>query len=248
MIDGRARRASRTSASPSAQVLRRRRRLRGNVGLHGAGAVPRDAGNGAERPVRAGPHPLRDLHRKVAIQGRVGAGVGTGAYGLDAIESLGAGVEIEPAVDRAILRCLEKDPTKRPASAAQVAAALPGGDPLAAALAAGETPSPELVAASGEEGTLPRAKAWLWLAACLIALAVVPFTMMPFSLAEHVALDLSPDALQTKAREVLQQLGIPTSPLIVPGGSGSTTSIWSESTACGHEKPLTNSATRCPGR
>ena len=120
--------------------------------------------------------------------------------------------EIEPAVDRAILRCLEKDPTKRPASAAQVAAALPGGDPLAAALAAGETPSPELVAASGEEGTLPRAKAWLWLAACLIALAVVPFTMMPFSLAEHVALDLSPDALQTKAREVLQQLGYPDKP------------------------------------
>src|SRR5512139_2172056 len=68
--------------------------------------------------------------------------------------------EIEAAVDRAILRCLEKDPAKRPASAAQVAAALPGGDPLAAAVAAGETPSPELVAASGEEGTMPRSQAW----------------------------------------------------------------------------------------
>ena len=49
-----------------------------------------------------------------------------------------------------------KDPAKRPASALQVAAALPGGDPLAAALAAGETPSPEMVAAAGEkEGTRP---------------------------------------------------------------------------------------------
>ena len=38
---------------------------------------------------------------------------------------------------------------RRPRSALAVAAALPGGDPLAAALAAGETPSPEMVAAAG---------------------------------------------------------------------------------------------------
>ena len=41
---------------------------------------------------------------------------------------------------------------------AGVAAALPGGDPLAAALAAGETPSPEMVAAAGAEGTLRPAR------------------------------------------------------------------------------------------
>src|SRR5207249_11118668 len=65
--------------------------------------------------------------------------------------------DIDDAVERVILRCLEKEPSRRPASALQVAAALPGGDPLAAALAAGETPSPEMVAASGEtEGLQPR--------------------------------------------------------------------------------------------
>src|ERR1700686_2416367 len=65
--------------------------------------------------------------------------------------------DIDPVVERVILRCLEKDPAHPPASALQVAAALPGGDPLAAALAAGETPSPEMVAASGEKtGLRPR--------------------------------------------------------------------------------------------
>jgi len=45
---------------------------------------------------------------------------------------------LDAAVERAILRCLESNPTDRPRSAQAVSAALPGGDPLAAALAAGE--------------------------------------------------------------------------------------------------------------
>ena len=58
---------------------------------------------------------------------------------------------INPLVERVILRCLAAKPDQRPRSAFDVAAALPGGDPLAAALAAGETPSPEMVAASGRK-------------------------------------------------------------------------------------------------
>jgi serine/threonine-protein kinase len=87
--------------------------------------------------------------------------------------------DIDPLVERVILRCLEKDPAKRPATALQVTAALPGGDPLAAALAAGETPSPEMVAAAGDEGAFAPRTAWIFLAGtfaviCLLV-ALAPF-------------------------------------------------------------------------
>ncbi|MEA3033589.1 MAG: eukaryotic-like serine/threonine-protein kinase, partial [Sphingomonadales bacterium] len=79
--------------------------------------------------------------------------------------------DIEPAVERIILRCLETDPAMRPRPARQVFEALPGGDPLAAALAAGETPSPGLVASAGIEGTLSAAAGWMWVGAIVILLA-----------------------------------------------------------------------------
>ena len=45
--------------------------------------------------------------------------------------------DIDPLAERIILRCLERDPAQRPKSALDVARGLPGGDPLAAALAGG---------------------------------------------------------------------------------------------------------------
>ena len=73
---------------------------------------------------------------------------------------------LDPAVERAILRCLEREPADRPRSAYEVLAALPGGDPLAAALAAGETPSPRMVADAGGEGDDPAVgrdwPCWAW--------------------------------------------------------------------------------------
>ena len=79
--------------------------------------------------------------------------------------------DIEGAVDRVIASCLARDPGERPSSVLEVARALPGGDPLAAALAAGETPSPELVINARDRGGLKPAPALAALA-IVIALAI----------------------------------------------------------------------------
>jgi serine/threonine-protein kinase len=110
-------------------------------------------------------------------------------------------------IERVILRCLEAEPQRRPSSALQVAAALPGGDPLAAALAAGETPSPEMVAAAGGEGALSPKAAWAMLLATL-AIAAAIVALAPYS----TDLGLAPPrksqvALEVRAQEIIERAG-----------------------------------------
>ncbi|HEX2061280.1 MAG TPA: serine/threonine-protein kinase, partial [Thermoanaerobaculia bacterium] len=117
--------------------------------------------------------------------------------------------DIDPAVERIILRCLSHDPAQRPRNAREVIESLPGGDPLAAALAAGETPSPRIVAAAGAEGSLrPRAA---WALAGTIALLLAGFLALrrESSFTKYLPMELSPDVLHQRAREILQDLGIP---------------------------------------
>ncbi|HEX7177102.1 MAG TPA: serine/threonine-protein kinase [Pyrinomonadaceae bacterium] len=115
--------------------------------------------------------------------------------------------DVDPVVERVIQRCLESDPSKRPASALQVAAALPGGDPLAAALAAGETPSPEMVAATPREGVLRPAVAVALLASVLVMFAATVMLADRIELYRFVPLEKSPDVLRERAREVAGRFG-----------------------------------------
>jgi serine/threonine-protein kinase len=115
--------------------------------------------------------------------------------------------DLDPAVERVIQRCLQPDPRKRPASALAVAAALPGGDPLAAALAAGETPSPELVAAAGETEGLPPKVAVPWLAAALLGIVALAVFAPSQSVLARLPLDNSPEALTRDARTIIKSFG-----------------------------------------
>ena len=121
--------------------------------------------------------------------------------------------DLDPLVERVILRCLEPEPANRPANALSVAAALPGGDPLAAALAAGETPSPQMVAAAGEiEGMKPMS-ALLCLGACILGMVAALVLMNRTDAMSRLPLELSPDVLTQKARDIVAQLGYSPKPV-----------------------------------
>ena len=115
--------------------------------------------------------------------------------------------DIDPAVEKVIRRCLSPDPARRPATPIAVAAALPGGDQLAAALAAGETPSPELVAAAGSNEGLARR----YSVPCLILVAVsllgITGLRQRTTALMNAPLYDSPEVLGHKAREIAASFG-----------------------------------------
>ncbi len=115
--------------------------------------------------------------------------------------------EIDEAVEAVILRCLEPDPGDRPKGVLAVMAALPGGDPLQSMLDAGETPSPELVAASGKAGAITK------LTALVLLLIGASGALWWYSLRATDPIRTLADralpapVLEFRAREVLSDLG-----------------------------------------
>jgi len=115
--------------------------------------------------------------------------------------------DIDPAVEKVIQRCLDPNPAKRPATALDVARGLPGGDPLAEALAAGDTPSPEMVAASEDTGALSVRAAVACLAVVIVGLATLVFWASRTSMINVTPMPYSPDNLELKAHELAARFG-----------------------------------------
>lgn len=122
------------------------------------------------------------------------------------------GEDLNEAVLQVVRRCLHPDPAKRPVSPLAVSAALPGGDALAMALAAGETPSPEMVAAANGGGGLPKQ----WAIACLgtvLACAIgLPFLNVHRLAMMQAPMLVSPPVLEAKARDAARSFGFSEEP------------------------------------
>jgi predicted Ser/Thr protein kinase len=119
--------------------------------------------------------------------------------------------EVPAVVERVIVRCLDADPRSRPASVEEILLELPGGDPLAAAIAAGETPTPQMVAAAARSGELSPLVAWLLMAtviAGIVAGAAIGARTLLYRNSEVKA----PEVLQERARQVLADAGLPGRP------------------------------------
>jgi serine/threonine-protein kinase len=117
--------------------------------------------------------------------------------------------DIDPRVERVILACLAREPEDRPSSPLAVLASLPGGDPLAAALEAGLTPSPAVVAAAGAKGLCRP----FWIASALggiVGMVLLLFLVLgpATTLLPRVPLAKTPEVLEDRARDVLEGLGI----------------------------------------
>ncbi len=124
------------------------------------------------------------------------------------VTSIGAvAADVDPQVERVVKRCLHPDPSQRPASALAVAAALPGGDPLAAALAAGETPSPELVAASGKTEGMDLLYSIPLLLFVLAVVVTVPMFYSVRSELHRMPVSYPPEVAAYQARKIAASFG-----------------------------------------
>lgn len=114
---------------------------------------------------------------------------------------------LEPQIERVILWCLERDPAKRPPSMRAVSAALPGGGPLAAARLAGQTPSPEQVAAAGGRTRFSPLRGGVVASVFALLLVLTMLAGTSAQLVQRVPLERSAQTLSERARDIVRDAG-----------------------------------------
>jgi len=114
--------------------------------------------------------------------------------------------DIDPTIERLIMRCLQKNADLRP-SLHQISSTLSGGDPIALALAAGDTPSPEMIAVSpGTDAMRPRV-AFVYLGLFLAGLLIIVLLSGVGLLHREVPFQKSPTVLADRAASIAVSFG-----------------------------------------
>jgi serine/threonine-protein kinase len=114
---------------------------------------------------------------------------------------------LSPTIERVILHCIEERPSDRPESVRDVLAALPGGDALRAALAAGETPSPRAVATANRVGELSLPMAWTGAVTMALLMTAIVMVSRYTMLYRQAPLAMSPDVLTDRSRQIIAAAG-----------------------------------------
>ncbi len=113
--------------------------------------------------------------------------------------------DVDPNIDEFVVRCLQDDPARRPNSVVELLGLLPSIDPIAAALAAGQTPSPEAVAAAGGTGVLSIGMAILLIA--VTSLGLTGIVILDGNMPLHFG--KPPIAMRVIAESMLEHAGLP---------------------------------------
>lgn len=114
---------------------------------------------------------------------------------------------LDPLVESVISQCIAKNPNDRPQSALHVAMALPGGNPLQIALDAGQTPTPEMIAATPTKGALKPLVAVLCLLGVIASLILTVYLNGRYKTFNLTPLQKTPEALADRAETMIKNFG-----------------------------------------
>ncbi len=118
--------------------------------------------------------------------------------------------EIDAHVERVIMKCLDENPDARPRTVREILSMLPGRDAIDAALAAGETPLPQVVAAADVDSTLTGKTAASILGASALGIALILALTPSTMFYARVPLEKPPEVLADTSERIAASCGIET--------------------------------------